>query len=169
MIGSVAAPGAIGTRYAGFAVLKPGSLADDAPPASVSAAAAATATNTDHRARIKALPLLVVSRKTESNWAQWRDAAARRACGLAAGARRRCPGGRARCGRSRSVRPGEGLRLERELGKAERARARRPRGRRPARRQELEHEAGDHLRSRRHAVPALRPAWNLRERGVRLE
>src|SRR4029453_4106495 len=42
-IGSTAAPGAIGTRYAGFAVLKPGSFADDAPPAIVSVNATAIA------------------------------------------------------------------------------------------------------------------------------
>src|ERR1043166_1720946 len=42
-IGSAAAPGAIGTRYAGFAVLKPGSFADDAPPAIVSVNAPAIA------------------------------------------------------------------------------------------------------------------------------
>src|ERR1043166_10069658 len=42
-IGSAAAPGAIGTRYAGFAVLEPGSFADDAPPAIVSVNAPAIA------------------------------------------------------------------------------------------------------------------------------
>src|SRR4029453_8166105 len=42
-IGSTAPPGAIGSRYAGFAVLKPGSFADDAPPAIVSVNATAIA------------------------------------------------------------------------------------------------------------------------------
>src|SRR5438094_19813 len=42
-IGSTDAPGTIGTRYAGFAVLNPGSFFEDALPAIVSATAPAIA------------------------------------------------------------------------------------------------------------------------------
>src|SRR3954453_13491868 len=43
MIGSTEAPGASGTRYAGFAVLEPGTFFDDAPPATASAMTATIA------------------------------------------------------------------------------------------------------------------------------